>query len=182
MDKIFQPRMSRVVERLISSAIDYCKADAVVASARAQFAELCRHHDPDDGICCIPPRQTDFDSDPPEALPKSKWCSHCRRYMKEAIDGGTAKWERRAARQRMRRAYQQIIAARAPLGDAIVVLYKKGAIKPQFTVSEIDHVLAGVYSDREIRLALAGMVGHHHAAQADERFRLLKKYRYEIVG
>ncbi len=102
--------------------------------------------------------------------------------MKEAIDGGTAKWERRAARQRMRRAYQQIIAARAPLGDAIVVLYKKGAIKPQFTVSEIDHVLAGVYSDREIRLALAGMVGHHHAAQADERFRLLKKYRYEIVG
>src|ERR1039458_4687508 len=98
MQKTLQPRMSRAVERLISSAIDYCKADSVVAGAQAQFADLRRHYDPYDCICCIPPRQTDFDSDPPEALPKSKWCSHCRRYMKEAIDGETAKLERRAAR------------------------------------------------------------------------------------
>ena len=86
MQKAVGPTISRAVERLISSAIDYCNSDAIVAAAQAQFAELANHHDFYKGICCIPPQQTDFDSDPPEALPKSKWCKYCRKYAREAID------------------------------------------------------------------------------------------------
>jgi hypothetical protein len=38
--------MSPAVERLIRSALDYCRADGILAAAQAEFAELCRHHDP----------------------------------------------------------------------------------------------------------------------------------------
>jgi len=181
MQKTAGPRLSRAVERLISSAIDYCNADAMVVAAQAQFAELASRHDAYEGICCIPPQQTDFDSDPPRALPRSKWCKHCRKYEREAMDGRGAKRTRRAARQRMRRAYQKIIAGRAPLPVTILDLYRKGLINQRFSCSEIEHLLAGMFSDSEIRDGLARAVGHYHATPADKHFRELKKYRYEIV-
>jgi hypothetical protein len=181
MQKTVGLRTSRAVERLISSAIDYCRADAIVIAAQAQFAELARNHDSYNAICCIPPPQTDFDSDPPEALPESEWCEYCRKYAGEAIDGESAKVSRRAARQRMRRAYRQIIAGRAPLADTILALYRKGHITQRFSASEVEHLLVGIFSDDEIRSGLAGIVGRHRATTADKRFRELEKYRFEII-
>jgi hypothetical protein len=57
-------KISRAKERLVSAAIDYCAADAVAVAARLQLSELASKHDPYDVICCIPPPQTDFDSEP----------------------------------------------------------------------------------------------------------------------
>lgn len=181
LPKAIVPRLDRAVERLISSAIDYCKADAIAVAASAQLTKLASYHDPYDGICCVPPAQTDFDSDPPEAKPRSKWCKYCRQYAKEAIDGSGAKWTRRAARQRMRRAYKQIIAKRGPLAEKILELYRAGAIRKKFSASQIEHTLVGTFSDSEVRTGLAEIVGNHWRVPADKRFKSLGKHRYEIL-
>ena len=67
------------------------------------------------------------------------------------------------------------------MADTILSLYRNGAIRQRFSASEIEHLLAGVFSDSEIRRGLAGMMGHHYSTPADKRFRQLKKYHYEIV-
>jgi hypothetical protein len=81
----------------------------------------------------------------------------------------------------MRRACQQIIVGRASLADTILALYRHGTVKRRFSASQIEHLLTGVFSDNEIRYGLGGLVGHYHATPADERFREIEKYRYEIV-
>ena len=81
----------------------------------------------------------------------------------------------------MRRAYKQIVAGRSSLADTIITLYKNGTIKERFSASELEHKLAGVFSDSEIRHGLSGIVGHYWATPADKRFKELEKFRYEIV-
>ncbi len=81
----------------------------------------------------------------------------------------------------MRRAYKQIIAKRGTLADAILGLYKSGAIRKRFSASQIEHKLAGIFSDSEVRTGLSEIVGNHWRAPADKRFKLLEKYRYEIL-
>jgi hypothetical protein len=172
--------VQRASERLLSAAIDYCAADALSVRARKQLAELRSLHDPDQGICCIPPEQTDFDSDPPEALPRSNWCEHCKEYAKNGIDGSSATWGRRSARQRMTRAYRKIIALRQPLAEQVIGLYRAGSLRKHFTVMDVAHQLKGRFSDSQVRDGLAALA-EPGTKLRDARFKRIAKYKYEVI-
>lgn len=46
-------RMARHIETILSAAVDYCSADELDASARAQFEQLKTDHHGGD-VCCVP--------------------------------------------------------------------------------------------------------------------------------
>jgi hypothetical protein len=172
-------RMARHIETILSAAVDYCLADELDASARAQFEQLKTDHHGGD-VCCVPAPRYGDESDAPDALPRSEWCQHCKVYERNATDASYAKLRRRSARQRMKRAYRKIIALRAPLADEVIGLTEHGIIGRTFTTREVAFHLKGVFSNTEIREGLRALTAAGSMAR-DLRFRSTCKYKYETV-
>lgn len=180
MDSGPHQAVKRGVARLLDAAVDYCVADDRARRASAEWATLVAHHSNRNGVVCSAnggdPFSEDEDSDDTAtpALPRSEWCDYCREYQRTGTDGFGAGGVRRSARQRMRRAYREIVALRPALPDAINTLYANGDIRHRFTAAEIESLVRGVFSAKEIRHWLSS---HDHS-----QFRRVAKYTYEIVA
>ena len=181
--------LARHAETLLSAALDYCSADELDMRGQAQIEQLRLKHLGRD-VCCIPPEQPyDPDSEPPKALPQSKWCKYCKEYARDVIDVQYAKHHRRSARQRMKRAYRKIVALRPSLADQILALSMQGIIKKKFTSRDAERHLKGMFSDTEVREGLFALTDRN-SKERDPRFvsdiRILAKrgtkYPYEIVS
>lgn len=100
-------KIERMEKTLLKNSLRFCQADARVQLARRQRKELRDLHDPEDGVCCLPSgNQSDEEGSGRKALPREKWCEHCRRITSEAISYGDALWERRAAKTGMKRVHK----------------------------------------------------------------------------
>jgi hypothetical protein len=102
------PNQARTERTLLRAAKDFCAADLNVQLGRNQMRELRRLHSYD-SPCCLPVLG-EFVGDPlvREALPKSKWCSHCDRIAAEAVNYPYALFARRSAKVRMKRAFKKL--------------------------------------------------------------------------
>lgn len=60
------------------------------------------------GHVCYLPIKNDVGEILKEAKPRSNWCRHCKEFPPEAVDYSDAKWERRSAKERMKRACKKL--------------------------------------------------------------------------
>lgn len=91
---------------MLRAAMDFCRADADVQHRTMLLHELrALHHGTE--VCYIPIKNQ-FGEIIKKARPQAQWCDHCRRFPPEAVDYTDAKWKRRAAKTRMKRAYKKL--------------------------------------------------------------------------
>ena len=90
---------------MLRAAMDFCRADAEVQRRTSLLSGLRALHGSE--VCYIPIKD-DFGNIIRKARPQAKWCEHCKRLPPEDVDYADAKWERRAAKTRMKRAYKKL--------------------------------------------------------------------------
>ena len=98
--------MTRTEQTMLRAAMDFCSADADVLRRTALMGELRRGH-PETNVCYLAVKN-EFGEIIKRPLPASKWCEHCKRLPPEVVDYSDAKWQRRAAKTRMKRAYKKL--------------------------------------------------------------------------
>ncbi len=91
---------------MLRAAMDFCRADEDVQRRTILFRELRYQHSGDE-VCYLPIKDN-LGNVVRKARPQSKWCEHCKRLPWESVDYTDAKWERRAAKTRMKRAYKKL--------------------------------------------------------------------------
>lgn len=90
---------------MLRAAMDFCRADADVQRRTILLRELRARHG---GEVCYINVEDNFGNIIRKALPQAKWCEHCKRLPPEDVDYSDAKWKRRAAKTRMKRAYRKL--------------------------------------------------------------------------
>lgn len=90
---------------MLRAAMDFCRADAEVQRRTILLRQLRAVHG---GEICYIPIKDDFGNIIRKARPEEKWCEHCKRVPPEDVDYFDAKWKRRAAKTRMKRAYKKL--------------------------------------------------------------------------
>jgi len=86
--------------------MDFCRADAEIRHRMSLFERLKYLHCGRQ-ICYLAVKD-DLGNVIEKALPQKKWCEHCKSLPWESLDYTDAKWERRAAKTRMKRAYKKL--------------------------------------------------------------------------
>lgn len=92
---------------MLRAAMDFCRADAETQRRTILLRELRALHGGTE-VCYIPIKN-EVGEIIKKARPQDKWCNHCTRFPPEAVDYADAKWERRAAKTRMKRAYKKLV-------------------------------------------------------------------------
>ena len=91
----------RARARLLRAAENFCVEDNEVQEARRLWRELKNHHDPYNGICLLDARQ------------RSQCCKYCIDFLDNAPDYQYALYKRRAEKTNMKRAFKDLMDARA---------------------------------------------------------------------
>ncbi len=91
---------------MLRAAMDFCAADVDVQRRTMLLRKLRALHS-GTHVCYLPVKN-EFGEIVERALPPSKWCRHCKRLPPDVVDYSDAKWGRRAAKTRMKRAYKKL--------------------------------------------------------------------------
>ncbi len=101
-----RPRLINGTEQtMLRAAMDFCRADEDVQRRTGLLSHLRALHG---GEVCYLAIKDDFGNVIRKVFPQNKWCQHCKLLPWESVDYTDAKWERRAAKTRMKRAYKKL--------------------------------------------------------------------------